>query len=93
MIKKPKIPVETAAVKRRKLPVTGTSKRAVDVTMAEDPTSTYYHRTTIADWLAMSAAASRSIISEFDLLKLGSTGVTKNAIHNLASSFQYRNKP
>jgi putative toxin-antitoxin system antitoxin component (TIGR02293 family) len=41
---------------------------------------------TLTDWLAISPAASRSIISEFDLIKLGNSGITKNAIHNLASS-------
>ena len=56
------------------------------ITMAEDDLSTYYRKTSVADWLAISSAAGRSIHSEFDLIKLGNTGVTKNTIHHLASS-------
>ena len=61
-------------------------KKPAAVTIAEDADNTYHRRTTISDWLAISPAAGRSIHSEFDLIKLGNTGVTKNTIHHLASS-------
>jgi putative toxin-antitoxin system antitoxin component (TIGR02293 family) len=86
MEKRPKKLPGTAIGNSRKFPVTGSLKIAEDVTMAEDAIHSDYHRTSVADWLAMSSAVSRSIISEFDLIKLGTAGVTKNAIHNLASS-------
>lgn len=73
----------------KKLPGTATGTRhksTAGVTVAEDTNHADYHRTSITDWLAISAAASRSIMSEFDLIRLSTAGVTKNAIHNLASS-------
>jgi putative toxin-antitoxin system antitoxin component (TIGR02293 family) len=76
----------TAVGKRLRSPLTAGSKISGDITIAEDAIHPYYHRTTVADWLAISAAAYRSVISEFDLIRLGTAGVTKNAIHNLASS-------
>jgi putative toxin-antitoxin system antitoxin component (TIGR02293 family) len=86
MEKRPKKLPGTTTGNSRKPPVTGSSKIEGDVTVAEDAVHSYYHRTTIAEWLAISVAASRSIVSEFDLIRLGNAGITKNAIHNLASS-------
>ena len=86
MEKRPKKLPGTATGNSRKTPVNTSSVITADVTMAEDAVHSDHHRTSIADWLAISAAASRSIISEFDLIKLSSAGITKNAIHNLASS-------
>jgi len=86
MEKKPKKLPGTVTGNSRRPPVTAGSVITAVVTMAEDTGHSEYHRTSIADWLAISAAASRSIISEFDLIKLGTAGITKNAIHNLASS-------
>src|SRR5882757_6794705 len=86
MEKRPKKLTVTATGNSRKPPVTGSSKISGDISVAEEATHSYYHKTSIADWLAISAAASRSIVSEFDLIRLGTSGVTKNAIHNLASS-------
>jgi putative toxin-antitoxin system antitoxin component (TIGR02293 family) len=84
MEKRPKKLPGTAINNDRKPTVAGSSKVAVDVMTAEDAVS--YPGTTIADWLAISPAASRSIVSDFDLIKLGTAGITKNAIHNLAAS-------
>jgi putative toxin-antitoxin system antitoxin component (TIGR02293 family) len=80
-----KTPPVTTDVKVRKPSAAETSK-AVDITtIAGEAAGTYYRKTNIGDWLAISAA-SRPMVSEFDLIKLGGAGVTKNAIHNLASS-------
>jgi len=82
MEKRPKKLPGTAIGSSRKPPVTASPV----ITVAEDSIHSYHHRTSVADWLAISAAASRSIISEFDLIRLSTAGITKNAIHNLASS-------
>ncbi|HEV3222119.1 MAG TPA: antitoxin Xre/MbcA/ParS toxin-binding domain-containing protein [Puia sp.] len=36
-------------------------------------------------WLGMGARTSNSVATEFDIIKLGTTGITKNAINTLAS--------
>jgi putative toxin-antitoxin system antitoxin component (TIGR02293 family) len=36
-------------------------------------------------WLGMKSGAAKSVATEFDIIKLGSTGITKNAINTLAS--------
>jgi putative toxin-antitoxin system antitoxin component (TIGR02293 family) len=36
-------------------------------------------------WLGMGSGTGKSVITEFDIIKLGSTGITRNAINTLAS--------
>ena len=36
-------------------------------------------------WLGMGSGSGKSVITEFDIIKLGSTGITRNAINTLAS--------
>jgi putative toxin-antitoxin system antitoxin component (TIGR02293 family) len=86
MAKKPTKPTQIGAGKSQRPAIKVQSKMPKTLTVTKDDPGTYYHKTSIADWLAISPAASRSIVSEFDLIKLGNSGITKNAIHNLASS-------
>ena len=86
MKKKAKISTKPTGAKSHHAPAGIKSKISGDLTMAEDTLATYNLKTTVTDWLALSAAASRAIVSEFDLINLGNTGVTKGAIHSLASS-------
>ncbi|MDP4251928.1 MAG: DUF2384 domain-containing protein [Bacteroidota bacterium] len=43
------------------------------------------HGISLAYWLGLSAVHAKKIVSDFDILKLGAGGLTKNAINNLAS--------
>ena len=85
MTKRPTIRANAGAGKSNRSIKTRTGKPGT-IIMAEDDLNMHYHKTSIADWLAIPPAAGRSIHSEFDLIRLGNAGVTKNAIHHLASS-------
>jgi putative toxin-antitoxin system antitoxin component (TIGR02293 family) len=41
--------------------------------------------TTLTHWLGLSQAASKLVISDFDVIKLGIIGITKSSINSLAS--------
>jgi putative toxin-antitoxin system antitoxin component (TIGR02293 family) len=43
------------------------------------------HGISLAYWLGISAVHAKKIVSDFDIIKLGTDGLTKNAINNLAS--------
>jgi putative toxin-antitoxin system antitoxin component (TIGR02293 family) len=86
MAKRTKTVKKSATYKDGRNPKEMAANVTSPINKVEDPFEDYFHRITIADWLAISSAAAKTITTEFDLIKLGNTGITKNAIHNLAAS-------
>ena len=67
------------------------SKRPVkksDLTVAKETEGVYNlidNKMNLTHWLGVSPAGAKKIVSDFDVIKLGTDGLTKNAINNLAS--------
>jgi putative toxin-antitoxin system antitoxin component (TIGR02293 family) len=92
MRKTSKIPVKKSSQKKqghkiseKTLPVVP-EDQAMYYTLEKKPGSfNIEHRTSLIYWLGMPSSNGKSIVSDFDIIKLGASGVTKNAINTLAS--------
>jgi putative toxin-antitoxin system antitoxin component (TIGR02293 family) len=69
--------------KPKKAPTPGAHKKEKDKPLqVAEPVVAYRKKTGVTYWLAIDP--SKKILSDFDLIKLGGFGLTKNAIHHLA---------
>jgi putative toxin-antitoxin system antitoxin component (TIGR02293 family) len=68
-------------------------KRGVTLSGVKEPVVQYsvrresepYNAKRLTYWLGMNSGNAKQVVTEFDILKLGTTGITKNAINTLAT--------
>jgi|GEM_PF-445480 putative toxin-antitoxin system antitoxin component (TIGR02293 family) len=92
MRKSNKIPVKKSSQKKQghkiseKISPVVQEDQAMYYTLEKSPGSfNIENRNSLIYWLGMPSSNGKSFVSDFDIIKLGASGITKNAIHTLAS--------
>ncbi len=89
MAKSVKTGTEKAGNLANKKPVrseSGLNEPAVHYNIRRDPgLANKGKKILLTYWLGMGSGTPKTVVTEFDIIKLGNTGITKNAINTLAS--------